>query len=232
MKLSFKATTHLKIGLKLDIDLFTCRNVFAIYCVRVWTCQIFSLLRLRCVSITLRRLKHRRFFTESALRSSHPYPRPRNYCTRVWTRQIFSLLHHRCVCITIRRLKHQRFFTESTLRSPAPFLVPGTIVQECGLARSDLYYVTAAPPLHYAVSSIDGSSHSWHCDSLTGAAIIYRGSQTSCYQNPLVGFFNVNFDFFAFLRMRALGLQVKLLFRSLLSLATSIIHYVLVIFVS
>ncbi|KAH0944107.1 hypothetical protein HID58_003744, partial [Brassica napus] len=67
------------------------------------------------------------------------------------------------------------------------------------------------------------------CDPFLGAAIVYGGSQTSCYQNPLVGFFNVDFDFFAFFRMQALGLQVKLLYGSLLSLATSILRYVLIV---
>ncbi|WZZ78572.1 hypothetical protein YC2023_099144 [Brassica napus] len=59
---------------------------------------------------------------------------------------------------------------------------------------------------------------------------MYRCSQTSCSQNPLIGFFKVEFDFFAFLLTRALGLQVKLLYGSLLSLATSIFCHVLVIF--
>ncbi|CAN6820898.1 unnamed protein product, partial [Brassica oleracea] len=106
-----------------------------------------------------------------------------------------------------------------------------TIVQECGLASTDRYYITAASPLHYAISSIDSSSQSRHCDPLTGATIFYGGSQISCYQNPLVGFFNVDFDLFAFLRTRAVGPQVKFLYGSLLSLATSIICHVLVIYV-
>ncbi|KAL0704091.1 hypothetical protein Bca4012_070516 [Brassica carinata] len=54
----------------------------------------------------------------------------------------------------------------------------------------------------------------------------------SCSQNPLIGFFNVDFDFIAFSRMRALGLQVKLLYGSLFSLATSIICHVLVFLAS
>ncbi|CDY26078.1 BnaC06g11180D [Brassica napus] len=138
-----------------------------------------------------------------------------------------------------------------------PFPVTGSIVQECGLARFTCYYVTVASPSHYAVSSIDGSSHNRSysfpthifvaktiavsiidgssqvrlCDHLTGAAIFYRVSWTTCYQNPLVGFFIVVFDFFALFRTRALGLQVKLLYGSLLSLATPISLYVLVIFI-
>ena len=71
-----------------------------IYCARVWIRQIFSVLRHRCVSITLRHLKHRRFFTELALRSSHPFSRRRYYGARVWICQIFSLLHQHCVSIT------------------------------------------------------------------------------------------------------------------------------------
>ena len=49
-------------------------------------------------------------------------------------------------------------------------------------------------------------------------------------KNLLVGLFNVDFDFFAFLRTRALRIQVKLLYGSILSLVTSIIRHVLVIF--
>ncbi|CAN6982504.1 unnamed protein product, partial [Brassica oleracea var. botrytis] len=81
------------------------------------------------------------------------------------------------------------------------------------------------------ISSIDSSSQSRHCDPLTGATIFYGGFQISCYQNPLVGFFNVDFDLFVFLRTRAVGPQVKFLYGSLLSLATSIICHVLVIYV-
>lgn len=50
-------------------------------------------------------------------------------------------------------------------------------------------------------------------------------------QNPSIGFFKVDYDVCAFFRTRALGLQVKLLFGSLLSLATSIFCFGLVIFV-
>ncbi|KAH0906829.1 hypothetical protein HID58_038656 [Brassica napus] len=46
-------------------------------------------------------------------------------------------------------------------------LVAGTIVQECELARFT-NYITAAPPSHYAVSSIDSSSQSQLCDFQTG----------------------------------------------------------------
>ncbi|KAL0742146.1 hypothetical protein Bca4012_083659 [Brassica carinata] len=52
-----------------------------------------------------------------------------------------------------------------------------------------------------------------------------------CSQNPLVGFFKVDFDVCAFLRTRVLGLQVKFLFRSLLSFATSIFCLVLIVIV-
>ncbi|KAF3521328.1 hypothetical protein F2Q69_00047026 [Brassica cretica] len=44
-----------------------------IYYTRVWTRQIYSVLHHRCVSITLNRLKHRRFFTESTLPPSYPF---------------------------------------------------------------------------------------------------------------------------------------------------------------
>ncbi|KAJ4917341.1 Uncharacterized protein Rs2_02891 [Raphanus sativus] len=60
---------------------------------------------------------------------------------------------------------------------------------------------------------------------------IYASSETvfNRSQNPLVGFFKVDFDVCAFLLTRALGLQVKFLFGSLLSLAISIFSLVLVI---
>ncbi|CAN7094486.1 unnamed protein product [Brassica rapa subsp. narinosa] len=82
-----------------------------------------------------------------------------------------------------------------------------------------------------SVSSIDGSSQSHLCDFPTGAVIFYGVSRNSCFQNSLVGLFNVDFDLCAFLRTRALGLQVKCLYGSLLSLATSIFRHVFVIFV-
>ncbi|CAG7886269.1 unnamed protein product [Brassica rapa] len=117
--------------------------------------------------------------SQPALWCPHPYPCRKNYCARVWTRQIYSFLCHRCVSITLCRLKHRRFFTESSLR-------------------------------------------------LSQAVIFYGVSRNSCFQNPLVGLFNVDFDLCAFLRTRALGLQVKCLYGSLLSLATSIFRHVLV----
>ncbi|CAN7123937.1 unnamed protein product [Brassica rapa subsp. narinosa] len=43
----------------------------------------------------------------------------------------------------------------------------GSTVQECGVARFARYYVIAASPSHYAVSSIDGSSQSRLCSPLT-----------------------------------------------------------------
>ncbi|KAH0903725.1 hypothetical protein HID58_043228 [Brassica napus] len=62
--------------------------------------------------------------------------------------------------------------------------------------------------------------------SFTAKATVFN-----CYQNPLVGFFKVDFDVCAFLQTRALGLQVKLLFGFLLSLAISFIRLVSVIFI-
>ncbi|KAF3550315.1 hypothetical protein DY000_02004389 [Brassica cretica] len=63
---------------------------------------------------------------------------------------------------------------------------------------------------------------------------IQTDSETAftCSQNPFVGFFNVVFDFFVFFRTRALGLQVKIFYGFLLSVATSIFYYVLVMFAS
>ncbi|KAF3531704.1 hypothetical protein DY000_02039817 [Brassica cretica] len=95
---------------------------------------------------------------------------------------------------------------------PTPFLVTETTVQECGLARSARYYITTASPSHYAVSSIGGSSQIRFYDPLTGAAIFCGGFRTSYSQNPLVGLFNVIFDFLACFLTWALGLQVKLLY--------------------
>ncbi|CAN7064425.1 unnamed protein product, partial [Brassica rapa subsp. trilocularis] len=146
-------------------------------------------------------------------------------------RQIFSILCYCCVSITLCRLKHRRFFTYQPYGAPIPILVAETIVQECGHARFARFYVIVASPSHYAVSSIDSSSQSHLCDFPTGAVIFYGVSRNSCFQNPLVGLFNVDFDLCAFLRTRALGLQVKCLYGSLLSLATSIFRHVLVIFV-
>ena len=197
-----------KMCLRFDIVLVNCRNVYMIYCARVGTRLIFSLLSHCSVSILLRRLKHRRFFTESALRSLHHFSRRHNYCARAWTCQISLLLCHRCVSITIHCLKHRRFFTEPALQSPTSLLVAGTIVQKCRLTSSDRYYAIPAFPSHYAVSNIDGYSQSRHYDPLTGAAIFYGVSQTSCYQNPLVGFFNIDFDFFAFLRTQTLSFSM------------------------
>lgn len=107
--------------LRFNTVLFKFRNVSVIYCERVWTHHICSLLRHFFVSITLCHLKHQRFFTESVLWSSHPFLHRRNYYVRVWTRHIFLLLCHRCVSITIRRLKYQRFLHRVRSRSPHPF---------------------------------------------------------------------------------------------------------------
>ncbi|KAG5391656.1 hypothetical protein IGI04_021619 [Brassica rapa subsp. trilocularis] len=81
------------------------------------------------------------------------------------------------------------------------------------------------------VSIINGSSHNCLCDPFTEAVTFYGSSRTSCSQNSLIGFFNVDFDFFAFVRTHDLGLQVKLFYGSLLSLTIFIIRHVLVIFV-
>ncbi|KAF3600552.1 hypothetical protein F2Q69_00033503 [Brassica cretica] len=78
-------------------------------------------------------------------------------------------LHH---TFTLCRLKHRRFFTKSA-DPPIIFLVARTTMQECGLAKFDCYYVIAAIPSHYAVSSIDGSSKSRFYDPLTEPAISY-----------------------------------------------------------
>ncbi|KAG5398682.1 hypothetical protein IGI04_020496 [Brassica rapa subsp. trilocularis] len=83
---------------------------------------------------------------------------------------------------------------------PILFLVVETIVQECELARFTSYYVIAASSSHYDVSNFNSFSQSQLSDPLTGATIIffYRGFRTSCSQNPINRFFNVNFDFFIF----------------------------------
>lgn len=51
----------------------------------------------------------------------------------------------------------------------------------------------------------------------------------NCSYNPLVGFFNVDFDICVFFRTCIIGLQVKIFDRFILSLAISIICHVLVI---
>ncbi|CAF2054504.1 hypothetical protein Bca4012_097858 [Brassica carinata] len=79
VKFSFKATIPPKICLRFNIVLVNCHNVSLIYCAKVWIRMICS----RCVSITLHRLKHRQFFTESTLQSFHPFPLCQNYCARV-----------------------------------------------------------------------------------------------------------------------------------------------------
>ncbi|KAJ0260084.1 hypothetical protein HA466_0063380 [Hirschfeldia incana] len=60
---------------------------------------------------------------------------------------------------------------------------------------------------------------------------IYASSEMgcNCSQNPLIGFFKVVFDVCAFFQTQALGLQVKLFYGCFLSLATSIICFILVI---
>lgn len=47
-------------------------------------------------------------------------------------------------------------------------------------------------------------------------------------QNPLVGFFNVDFNFLVFFRMHALGIQMKIFYGLLLSLATAALRYGLI----
>ncbi|KAF3597486.1 hypothetical protein DY000_02022417 [Brassica cretica] len=58
---------------------------------------------------------------------------------------------------------HSRLYGPPTL-----FLVARTTVQECGRARFARCYVTAAPPSHYVVLNIDGSSQSQLCNLQTG----------------------------------------------------------------
>ncbi|CAN7126843.1 unnamed protein product [Brassica rapa subsp. narinosa] len=59
-------------------------------------------------------------------------------------------------------------FVHSRLYIPLTFfLVVGTTVQECGRTRFARCYVTA-PPSHYIVSNIDGSSRSQLCNLQTG----------------------------------------------------------------
>ncbi|CAF2070925.1 unnamed protein product [Brassica oleracea var. botrytis] len=58
-----------------------------------------------------------------------------------------------------RHRLHSSGFIKSTLTLPLRLhLVAGSTVQECGSARFVRYYITAAFPSHYVVSSIDGSS--------------------------------------------------------------------------
>ncbi|CAG7910528.1 unnamed protein product, partial [Brassica rapa] len=110
----------------------------------------------------------------------------------------------------------------------------GTIVQECGLARFT-NYITAAPPSHYAVSSIDSSSQSQLCDFQTGVVArrpiaissqiglqIFNGSYGSRASHlkflpikiPTSSYrcINVVFDYQLFFRTIAMGSKVKLPF--------------------
>ncbi|KAH0930006.1 LOW QUALITY PROTEIN: hypothetical protein HID58_015733 [Brassica napus] len=95
-----------------------------------------------------------------------------------------------------------------------------------------LFWVCSLTPMASdSPSLLQGVSMEGQPTPLPPAIQAFSETWFNCSQNPMVGFFKVNFDVGAFLRMQALGLQVKLLFRYLLSLATSIFHLVLVIFV-
>ncbi|KAH0898523.1 hypothetical protein HID58_048091 [Brassica napus] len=114
-----------------------------------------------------------------------------------------------------------------------PSHVAGITVQECGLARPARYYVTAASPSHYAVLNIDVLLRQPLRTSLQRREIhAYSETDFNCSQNPLVGFFNVDFDFFVFFRTRALELKVKIFYGVLLSLATTFFCYLTVEYLS
>ncbi|WZZ65536.1 hypothetical protein YC2023_076906 [Brassica napus] len=239
VKFSFKAMTPPKICLKFDIFLVNCHNVFVIppFPVTGSIVQECGLARFTCYYVTVASPSH--YAVSSIDGSSHN--RSYSFPTHIFVaKTIVQECGHAKSSRYYATVVSPSHYAVSSIDgssqswlygSPTPFFVARTIVQECGLVRSSRYYTTAAYPSHYAVSIIDGSSQVRLCDHLTGAAIFYRVSWTTCYQNPLVGFFIVVFDFFALFRTRALGLQVKLLYGSLLSLATPISLYVLVIFI-
>ncbi|KAF3583374.1 hypothetical protein F2Q69_00028218 [Brassica cretica] len=208
VKLSFKATTPPKISLRFDIVLVICRNLSVTLhiLVAVSTAQEFGFARFDCYYVT------EAFPTHYAVSSIDDSSQ-----SQIYGPLTLSLV----VATNVQECGH----------ASSSYYFTAALYYKCGLARPSRYYVTAATPTHYAVSSIDGSSQICLCDSLTGAASLYRGSRTSRSQNPLAGFFNVIFDLCAFFRTRALGIQVKFLYGFLISLATSIPRYVLVIFV-
>ena len=176
----------------------------------MWICLIYSLLRHYCVSITLRRLKHRRFFTKSALRSSYPFPRHRNHCARVWTRQISAILHHHCISITLRRLKHRRFFTDSVLRPSH---------RSCYLLRRFSDFVLSKPigwVLQRYFRLLSVLSNVGFRITSEASLWSFLSLATSILRHVLVVF--------------VYQLVVELLYGSLLSVATSILRHVLGVF--
>uniref|UniRef100_A0A0D3C5K8 Uncharacterized protein n=1 Tax=Brassica oleracea var. oleracea TaxID=109376 RepID=A0A0D3C5K8_BRAOL len=212
VKFSFKATTPPKICLKFDIVLVNCHNVFVIppFPVTRSIVQECGLARFTSYYVTVASPSH--YAVSSIDGSSHnrSYSFPTHFFVAKTIVQECGHAKSSRYYVTVVSPSH---YTVSSIdgssqswlySSPTHFLAARTIVQECGLVRSSRYYTTAAYPSHYAVSSIDGFSQVRLCDHLTGAAIFYRVSWTTCYQNPLVGFFNVIFDFFAFFRTRTL----------------------------
>ncbi|KAL0815040.1 hypothetical protein Bca101_071483 [Brassica carinata] len=73
-------------------------------------------------------------------------------------------LHCRRISFNATAIVTSRFYGAKLYHLNLLFLVTaGSIVQECGFARFARYIFTVASPSHYAVSSIDGSSHCRIC---------------------------------------------------------------------
>ncbi|CAN6821645.1 unnamed protein product [Brassica oleracea] len=72
--------------------------------------------------------------------------------------------HCRCISFNATAIVTSRFYGAKLYHLNLLLLVTaGSIVQECGFARFARYILTVASPSHYAVSSIDGSSHCRIC---------------------------------------------------------------------
>ncbi|CAN6929160.1 unnamed protein product, partial [Brassica oleracea] len=201
-----------KICLKFDIVLVNCHNVFVIppFPVTGSIVQECGLARFTSYYVTVASPSHYAVSSIDVSSQNRSYSFPSHFFVAKTIVQECGHAKSSRYYVTVVSPSHYAVSSidgssQSWLYgSPTPFLVARTIVQECGLVRSSRYYTTAAYPSHYAVSIIDGSSQVRLCDHLTGAAIFYRVSWTTCYQNPLVGFFIVVFDFFALFRTRAL----------------------------
>ena len=94
------------------------------YCARMWFRQICSISLYRCVSFILRRLKHRRFFTESTMRlstwscylyqrlsdvllKSNPYSSSLHWCAETLVHQSQDLTV--CRSVNIRTVKFSKY---------------------------------------------------------------------------------------------------------------------------
>lgn len=146
----------------------------------MWTRQIYSLLH-RCVSITLNRLKHRRFFTESALWSSYPFPiavtivQECGYARFVATTSPLRL--HHAIASQVLTILHKVGFTiVSSFFSSHELLCKSVnspnLIDTMSWLR--FHYITPSQVsmVLHIVSYV--TSHSKLCDPFTGIAIFYN----------------------------------------------------------